>query len=83
MYELVCSFRESYYWRNNMTKYKHKTEGLAPQKFKQEFFALLRKYNAEMYIRENNRRCNGGVSFEFDDCSFIDLSSFEDGKEFV
>lgn len=66
-----------------MTKDKHKTESTVQQQFKQEFFTLLRKYKAVMYVRDNFRSGCDGISFEFDDGSFIDLSSFEDGKEHV
>lgn len=66
-----------------MTKDKRKTGDATQQQFKQEFFALLRKYNTQVYVRDNFRSGCGGISFEFNDGSFIDLSSFEDGKEYV
>ena len=61
------------------------------QEFKQEFFALLRKYNAEMYVRDPKRKHNehtDGVSFSFhglDDYGLTDVNlyTWEDGKEFV
>lgn len=63
------------------------------QEFKQEFFALLRKYNAEMYIRRQSSTINlaSGVSFGFDPIDWnpsciavdLDLGAREDGKEFV
>ena len=59
------------------------------QEFKLEFFALLRKYNAEMYTRESYTGWNvDGVSFTFNGdgdflLSDLDLSKFEDGKEYV
>lgn len=63
------------------------------QEFKQEFFALLRKYNAEMNIREHTRSYNTyteGVTFSFNQTDWsepsvidLDLYTWEDGKEFV
>lgn len=63
------------------------------QEFKKEFLALLRKYNAEMYVRNqmiNGGLLIGGVSFSFESedyittvCSDLDLGTFENGKEFV
>ena len=66
-----------------MTKDKHKTESTVQQQFKQEFFTLLRKYKAVMYVRDNFRSGCAGISVEFDKGSFVDLSLFEDGKEHV
>lgn len=59
------------------------------QEFKQELFALLRKYNAEMYVREYvHTEQVAGVSFQFigeGDLMLpdVDFDSWEDGKEFV
>lgn len=59
------------------------------QEFKQEFFALLRKYNAEMYIHQDIK-FKPFVSFSFDWnisgeslTKDLDVGNCCNGKEFV